>query len=197
MKNTIRRTSRHNEMRDLAAELHERQARGSSGSPLSSSWADTWRETRKLLLLIALVAFVLVLLVSQAFSASPSPPERVRGSFGQCGVDTAAECVVDGDTFRLGERRVRVVGIDTAERRARCEGEREQAERSTLALRTWLNRGPFTMTPNPARAVDRYGRELQVVERVDEGGRIDALAEWMQAEGGARPYAGGTRGGWC
>ena len=89
-----------------------------------------------------------------------------------------------------------MVGIDTAEKRARSDAEREAAMHSTLALQQWLNRGPFTMQPNPARAVDRYGRELQIVERVAVGGTVEALAEWMQAEGGARVYGGGARSGW-
>ena len=145
-----------------------------------------------------LLALSLAVLAAGQTSAADQPaPEQVSGEFAQCTANGAPLCVVDGDTFRIGARRVRVVGIDTAEKRARCDGEREAALRSTLALQQWLNRGPFTMQPNPARATDRYGRELQIVARASEGGRPEPLAEWMQAEGGAREYGGGARSGWC
>lgn len=106
-------------------------------------------------------------------------------------------CVVDGDTFRLGQRRIRVVGIDTAEVDARCPAEAEQAEASTEALLEWLNRGPFELTGRLDDPTDRYGRELGIVRRRAGDGSAEGLAEWMRGEGGARRYSGGLRGGWC
>ena len=160
----------------------------------ASAAEHTQPATRRAWLLPAALA---LLAAGQASAADQPAPEQISGEFAQCGAGGAPLCVTDGDTFRIGARRVRVVGIDTAEKRARCSGEREAALRSTLALQQWLNRGPFTMQPNPARAVDRYGRELQIVARASESGRPEPLAEWMQAEGGAREYGGGARSGWC
>ena len=196
MKTTDRRNSaaaEHTEATGRRAQLLRGEGRASD----AASWGDTWRQARAWLLPVSLAVFLAVLAAGQAFAADQPAPEQISGEFGQCGANGAALCVVDGDTFRIGERRVRVVGIDTAEKRARCDGEREAALRSTLALQQWLNRGPFTMQPNPARAVDRYGRELQIVARASESGRPEPLAEWMQAEGGAREYDGGARSGWC
>ena len=105
--------------------------------------------------------------------------------------------MIDGDTFRLGERKVRVVGIDTAEVDARCPAEAAQAEASTAALQSWLNRGPFRMTARVDEPTDRYGRDLRIVKRINPDGSEDRLADYMQQNGGARGYLGGYRGGWC
>jgi len=196
MKNTIRRGGAGSGQRGQSP-----RARGKAGAHAQAGWGETWRQMRVWLLVLALSTFMLVLGVAQAFSATGPrtgyAPEQISGNFGPCGPRADTLCVVDGDTFRINERRVRVVGIDTAERHARCDAEAALAARSTLALQQWLNRGPFTMTPNPARAIDRYGRELQIVARMAADGSVDALADWMQAEGGAREYGGGARSGWC
>lgn len=106
-------------------------------------------------------------------------------------------CVMDGDTFRIGSERIRVVGIDTAEKGARCPAEAALAEQSTRALQQWLNRGPFQMTARLDEPEDRYGRALRIIKRTLPDGREDSLADWMRTHGGARSYLGGMRGGWC
>lgn len=126
-----------------------------------------------------------------------SAPRHFSGSFTICAEGRNAFCVIDGDTFDIGEERFRVVGIDTAEKEARCPAEAAQAAASTMALRRWLNRGDFMITTRLDRPTDRYGRTLAIVTRPDGKGGTDRLAAWMQVEGGARSYSGGFRRGWC
>src|SRR5688572_15968729 len=55
--------------------------------------------------------------------------ERVGATFTRCGQGSSFACVVDGDTIRLGDRRVRLLGIDAPElTAARCPGEKALAE---------------------------------------------------------------------
>lgn len=105
--------------------------------------------------------------------------------------------MIDGDTFKLGTRKIRVVGIDTAEIDARCPAEAAQAEASTRSLQAWLNRGPFTMQARLDEPTDRYGRELMIIKRVRPDGSEERLADYMTDRGGARSYWGGFRGEWC
>jgi len=151
-------------------------------------------------LLIALVTTSII----AAFPGAYEPPtflqsdrERISGNFTRCGLGRGYYCVIDGDTFRIGERRVRVVGIDTAEVDASCRAEADQAQWSTTALQSWLNKGAFDMTARIDEPNDQYGRELRILKRTNSDGRIDRLADWMQTNGGARDYLGGWRGGWC
>src|SRR5205085_978015 len=44
-----------------------------------------------------------------------SGPERVSAAFTRCGLGRGYACVIDGDTFKLGERKVRIIGIDAPE----------------------------------------------------------------------------------
>jgi len=131
--------------------------------------------------------------------AAAAEAERVDAQFTRCGraVVAGAHCVVDGDTIRIGERRIRLVGFDTPEKNARCEEERVDAERATQALQAWLNRGPFVMNINAPRAIDRYGRELQVIAREARGGPPEALSGYMVGNDFARDYGGGRRAEWC
>lgn len=124
-------------------------------------------------------------------------PELVDVTFIQCGKGRAYACVVDGDTFRLGERRVRIVGIDTAEKEARCPAEAVQAQASTEALQKLLNEGPFVMTGRADDPKDRYGRDLRKLTRHHPDGTAQNIADAMRETGGARRYLGGLRGGWC
>ena len=68
-------------------------------------------------------------------------PEVADRSFGRCGLDRTHACVVDGDTFRIGKRRVRIVGIDVPEVNARFESERTLAVAATVKLQSILNQG--------------------------------------------------------
>ncbi len=106
--------------------------------------------------------------------------------------------MVDGDTIRMGERRIRLIGFDAPETNARCQSEALAAERATDGLETWLNRAPFVLgsefgTPD----TDRYGRNLRNAFRPLAHGEIDLLSRYMVDRGLARSYGGGTRASWC
>jgi endonuclease YncB( thermonuclease family) len=154
--------------------------------------------------LFALAILLAVVAIIAAIPGAYEPPEfmqsgaeRVSGQFTRCGRARSHYCVIDGDTFRIGERSVRVVGIDTAERDARCPAEAKQAELSAAALQQRLNRGAFQMTARVDEPVNEYGRELRIIKRFNQDGSEDRVAYWMRANGGARLYLGGWRGGWC
>jgi len=124
-------------------------------------------------------------------------PEYPSAQFTRCGRGRGHHCVIDGDTFKIGERAIRVSGIDTPETAARCAAEALAAEAATQALQDWLSRGPFQLTKRKDEPVDRYGRELGIVKRVAPDGTSEGLAAWMIDQGHARRYAGGYRGSWC
>ncbi|WP_057882376.1 thermonuclease family protein [Tsuneonella troitsensis] len=164
------------------------------------SWGQALSEVRPILLFIAL-ATLAVLHQTPGFYEPPaflqSDPREVSGQFTRCGPGRGTFCVVDGDTFKLGDDSFRVSGIDTAEIDARCPAEAAQAEASAAALQRWLNRGPFRIATRLDEPTDRYGRTLAIVKRAGADGGEDRLAEFMRDEGGARWYDGGLRGGWC
>jgi endonuclease YncB( thermonuclease family) len=107
--------------------------------------------------------------------------------------------VLDGDTF-LAEAElwpgqslrihVRLRGIDAPEKRARCAAEREMAAAAREALARHL--GDEVRISNIAGA-KYYGR---VLADVSAARGVD-VSRLMLADGLARPYAGGRRGGWC
>ena len=168
--------------------------------PRPPGWRDAFVSLRPWLLLIGFVTMAYIFTLPGVFSAPgwlSSEPQVIEGRFTRCGRGRGYYCVVDGDTFKLGDRAVRVVGIDTAEREADCAAEAVQAEASTKALQGWLNRGPFRMTHRLDEPIDRYGRSLRTVYRLRPDGSEDRLADFMRREGGARGYWGGGRGGWC
>ena len=168
--------------------------------PRPPGWRDAFVSLRPWLLLIGFVTMAYIFTLPGAFSAPgwlSSEPQVIEGRFTRCGRGRGYYCVVDGDTFKLGDTSVRVVGIDTAEREAECAAEAVQAEASTRALQAWLNRGPFRMTHRLDEPIDHYGRSLRTVYRLRPDGSEDRLADFMRAEGGARGYWGGGRGEWC
>ena len=168
--------------------------------PRPPGWRDAFVSLRPWLLLIGFATMAYIFTLPGAFSAPgwlSSEPQVIEGRFTRCGRGRGYYCVVDGDTFKLGERSVRVVGIDTAETDAGCPAEAVQAEASTRAVQGWLNRGPFRMTHRLDEPTDRYGRSLRTVYRLRPDGSEDRLADVMRREGGARGYWGGGRGRWC
>lgn len=148
-------------------------------------WA--WR-LRMLLLLGLLMA------LSWWLQRPPAPsvgPERVAERFTRCGAGSGYACVVDGDSFRLSQRRIRIRGIDAPEREGACPAETALAERSAARLTELLNAGPFTMTTVGRDERDQYGRELRVLTR---NGR--SIGEAMVAAGLAHDYRG-RKTSWC
>lgn len=112
--------------------------------------------------------------------------------FTLCHSGGGSNCVVDGDTFRMGGEKIRIADIDTPETHpARCAQEAELGAAATNRLHALLNSGSVSLE-RAGRDTDRYGRKLRLVS---VGGR--GVGETLVAEGLARPYTGGYREGWC
>lgn len=150
---------------------------------------------RNFALLLALIAVGALLdpgIVSP-FGPIAAPPERIGASFVRCGTPgNHPACVVDGDTFRLGSRRVRIVGIDAPELVSpKCDGERQLAGRAADRLTLLLNEAPFDMVAHRFRPRDRHGRDLRDLYRGDAD-----MGDVLIAEGLAHRYWG-IKTGWC
>jgi endonuclease YncB( thermonuclease family) len=125
-------------------------------------------------------------------------PEKVSQSFTRCGVGRAWACVIDGDTFKLGERKIRVIGIDAPETHpSRCAEEARLGELATAKLQQLLNERPFEMVGRIDDMKDRYGRDLRVIRRLMPDGSYQNMADEMRSSGLAHRYAGGFKTGWC
>lgn len=97
---------------------------------------------------------------------------------------------MDGDTIKVDGRRVRIMGLDTAETQASCPREARLARSATERMRE-LVAGGVTLQPHGR---DSYGRRLAVVR--DAQGRD--VARVMVREGLAREHHGrGRRERWC
>ncbi|MDP9422175.1 MAG: thermonuclease family protein [Pseudomonadota bacterium] len=119
-------------------------------------------------------------------------PERVSTSFTPCGPGRGPACVVDGDTFKLGDRKVRITGIDAPELLApNCPGEAVLARKSADRLRELLNQGEFEMVAHRFQRQDRHGRDLRVIRRNGQ-----SFGATLIDEGLAHRYLGSKRS-WC
>jgi micrococcal nuclease len=119
-------------------------------------------------------------------------PERVSSSFTACGPGRGSACVVDGDTFKLGDRKIRITGIDAPELlAAQCPGEEVLARKSADRLLNLLNQGEFDMIAHRLQRRDRHGRDLMVIERNGQ-----SIGSTLIDEGLAHRYLGSKRS-WC
>lgn len=116
--------------------------------------------------------------------------DPVERQFGICGQGSTAACVVDGDTLRIGQRRIRLTGYDAPEMQGQCDAESQLARVAQEELAGWLNLGAFEMDGGEDPPRDQYGRELREVRR---GGEI--LADTMIERGLARRSR--LDRGWC
>lgn len=105
----------------------------------------------------------------------------------------AALIVVDGDTLRSDQERIRLEGIDAAEiGHARCEVERRLAILSKQRLEQLLGSGDVRIRRNAnPKPPDRYGRTLAQV--LVDGEDVACV---LIREGYARPWTG-RRVDWC
>lgn len=125
-------------------------------------------------------------------------PERISASFSRCGRGRSFACVIDGDTLKLGQRRVRIIGIGAPEtQHAQCPEEARLGEQATAKLQQLLNQGPFEMVAPAYGRQDRYGRDLRVIRRKRADGGTQSIAEEMRESGLAHRYVGGLKPGWC
>lgn len=98
--------------------------------------------------------------------------------------------VIDGDTVRMGEERIRIIGIDTAELRCRCPTECRLAAAAKDRLGTLLASGYVTVD---RKGRDKYRRTLAIIRVVGQD-----VGEVLIREGLARRYDGKVRrAGWC
>ena len=104
---------------------------------------------------------------------------------------TRLNCVVDGDTFYMNGKTIRISDIDAPETHPpRCAYEADLGDRATRRLVALLSAGPFLLA-RQNRDTDKYGRQLRIVLR---DGR--SLGKVMVGEGLARPWTGKRRP-WC
>ena len=100
-------------------------------------------------------------------------------------------CVIDGDTFVLDGKAVRIVDIETpAAANPECEREAMLAQKAARRLQQLLNAGPLELVA-AARDEDVYGRKQRTLLR---NGR--SLGDMLIAEGLARPR-GDAKKSWC
>jgi micrococcal nuclease len=145
-----------------------------------------------LILLLLLVGGLLDPALVPPFGPTATRPERITASFTRCGQGHSLACVVDGDTIRLGQRRVRLIGIDAPELHdAGCPSELALANRAADRLLTLVNAGPFDLVGHRFQDRDVHGRDLRVALR---DGR--SLGGMLVDEGLARRYYGSKRP-WC
>ncbi|MEO6581406.1 MAG: thermonuclease family protein [Sphingomicrobium sp.] len=125
-------------------------------------------------------------------------PQHVAEHFTRCGPGRGHACVIDGDTFKLGSRKVRIIGIDTPETHPpRCAEEARLGELATAKLQALLNQGPFDMSAPIYGTRDRYGRDLRSIDRRLANGATQSIAAEMRDSGLAHRYLGGFKTGWC
>jgi endonuclease YncB( thermonuclease family) len=163
-------------------------------APRPSSFKPSRRGVRQAVLLVPLLA-----LAGALFDPSLIAPfgplaarEEVTATFTRCGSGESGACVIDGGMVRLGDRTIRIVGIDAPKlSQARCPAEAALARRSADRLRVLLNQGPFDMVAHRLQRVDRRGHDLMVLER---GGK--SIGGQLIHEGLAKRYFGLKRS-WC
>jgi len=105
---------------------------------------------------------------------------------------TLSLTVTDGDTVRLGDERIRLIGVDTPEvRRPKCKAEKMLGDRATIYVRGRLAVAKDVQINR--NGVDRYGRTLARV--VLDG---EDLSKAIIKAGLGMEYYGGRRGWkWC
>ena len=138
-------------------------------------------------------AAALLALGAQGTSAIAADHEAAR--FGLCSGPGRVTCVVDGDTFWYRGDKIRIADINAPEvSHPGCAREAALGKAATARLLALLNRGPFSLAPDPAdpgRDHDRYGRLLRPVTR--DGASVGAA---LVREGLAERWKG-YRGNWC
>ena len=163
-------------------------------APRPPSFKPSRRGFRRALLLVPLLA-----LAGALFDPSLIPPfgplaarEKVTATFTPCGPGRGVACVIDGDTVKLGDRKIRIIGIDAPElAEPRCPEEAALARRSADRLLVLLNQGPFEMVAHRLQRMDRHGRDLMVLER-----NGSSIGGQLIDEGLAQRYFGAKRS-WC
>ena len=153
--------------------------------------ASAWRRWRARL---AVFAIVLVAIAVSLYQRSTAPWTPVRSEFTICGRGGSAQCVVDGDTVRIGDRRIRLTGFDAPEMDGVCVEEQARAREAQVELARWLNAGPFELDGGADPPRDRYGRELRAARRGSQQLADHMLARNLAHSGG---WADWGEPNWC
>jgi endonuclease YncB( thermonuclease family) len=123
------------------------------------------------------------------FKGDPDAEAAAR-SFSQCYAAQGPNCVVDGNTIRMGAETVQIAGLDTPRVIGyRCEAERSAGISAAVGLLDLLNTGAVTLG-DPFR--DRGGRNVRKVFVKGQEVR-DAMIE----QGLGRRYDPESTKGWC
>jgi len=129
---------------------------------------------------------------TRARSEPPIVRMSGRAKFTLCEVSNGRNCVIDGDTIRYGELKIRLANIDTPEiRDFKCNSELDLGRQARDRLLQMVNAGPFQIVYKGGPDEDRYGRKLRAIER---DGR--SFGDVLISEGLARRWDG-TRRSWC
>ncbi|MEQ3554277.1 thermonuclease family protein [Pseudonocardia nematodicida] len=97
---------------------------------------------------------------ASADTASGAGTSGVAGAAAVLGVGAETvrvTSITDGDTFRVGDRRIRVIGIDS------CETGTTGGDAATAEARRLLTGVPVTLSREPGVDKDRYDREVRYV----------------------------------
>jgi endonuclease YncB( thermonuclease family) len=147
---------------------------------------------------LPLAAFTAVLLWDGTPAAVALPQaapgvDREQAGFPLCRGPARTSCVIDGDTLWYRGEKIRIADINAPETSdPQCAREAALGRKATLRLQALLNRGPFSLAPNPdGRATDVYGRSLYVITR-----NGDSIGAALVGEGLAENWRG-YRGSWC
>lgn len=142
---------------------------------------------------LSFFAFVAIVHGACATSApAAAGKQSYRVQFSICGAGKRYNCVVDGDTFWIEGRKVRIADIDAPEvSQPQCEAERKLGERATSRLLHILNSGPFELRHSGGRDADQYGRLLRVPVRNGE-----RLSDTLVRDGLAQVWKG-RKAVWC
>lgn len=179
---------------DYGHVLPTRQWRGTGPNRKPSrAWLKTW------LPLAAIIGVSIWLgFRDTAVPAPDAQSETISPPFTVCAERHGANCVVDGDTIRLGARTIRLLGFDAPELHPpRCMDEARKGLEAQARLLQLLNSGPVKLTGANPLGQDEYGRELAHLVRVRPDGSFDAIESEMIASGTVRAYTGGARLPWC
>lgn len=141
---------------------------------------------------VGVVAMLAYPAIRDNFEHVALPKFQTSTQFAVCGWGARQNCVIDGDTFYYNGRKIRISDIDTPETNPpRCDYEADLGAKATRRLSELLSEGPFELVQLGSRNIDRYGRELRVVQR---NGR--SLGDILVGEGLARTWTG-RRQPWC
>ena len=142
--------------------------------------------------LLALAGALLDPYILPPIGPTAARPERINARFTRCGEGRSLACVVDGDTIRLGQRRVRLIGIDAPEvAGAQCAAERALGERAANRLLALVNEGEFDLVGHRFLNHDRHGRDLRLARRGGVSFGAQLTDEGLARRSLARPR------GWC